>query len=824
MKGLNNITYKYIKASKSRTKMILIGIILSIALITSISIVASSIQYKSIRDAELNLGKFQGGYNHIDKSQMSILKENFLFDSVGESINFGLHNLGNDKSIRLLYGDNNALDLMNFELLEGSYPTKYNEIALEEWVLEKMNVPTKLGENIEIKYQNRFKDKYENPVEYQGEDTFILSGILKNHPDFKERPISEGIISNNYIESNVSEEKIGRMALVTLKKVTNAERTIGDIGEQIGLSDDFIFINMPLINAQGGNMKANIPFILLGILVVISTIVVIYNMFYISVVERINQFGMFRSLGATPRQIRGLILNEGLIFSVIGIPIGLLCGYILSYLIVPLIPINGEITMASSPYIIPIVAAIGLFTIMISVLKPSKLASKVSPIEALRSELLVINNGSSKFKNRRLGNLFGIIGKMSYQNLWRNRKRTWMTIISLTLSCTLFIVFSTIFTCMNIDSLVEGHMLGDYTLTGNNRGRNGFSDDIIGKLDKIEGIESYYKTKFKDMNLVLNTEEIGESFIKRWPHFTRLAEKAEDKKARIDSDVFGYQDSLLLEMKNSLVEGKIPLDSMKENLEILIRNDEGLKTYHVGDKVNLELSYLVDEENDIYESITKTFNIVGIIDDIPTYMGFSNLGPQFIIHEELFDKYFDISEFSRFDVNVKKDSENVESALNKIINQYKGTKLKSFKEEKAKMEKEKNQMMFLVLTLVIIIAVIGILNMINTMITSIISRRKEFGMLRAVGMTNEQLKKMIRIEGMYYGLISAVLSSIIGSFAAYGLYNLMKKEATYMIWKFPILQILSIFVGVIIISIISTQSGLKRVVKNSVVESIRVTE
>lgn len=824
MKRLNNITFKYIKASKSRTKMILIGIVLSIALITSISIFASSIQYKTIRDAELEQGKFQGGYNYIDKSQMNILRENFLFDSVGEWVSFGLHNLGNDKSIRLLYGDNNALNLMNFELLEGNYPNKYNEIALEEWVLEKMNITPKLGEKVEIKYQNHSKDKFGKPVEYQGEDTFILSGILKNHPDFKDSPIGEGVISKDYIDSNVSEEKIRCLAIVKLKKVSNAERTIRDIGKQIGLSDDHIFINMNLINAQGGNMEVNIPFILLGILVVISTIVVIYNMFYISVVERINQFGMFRSLGATPRQIRGLVINEGLIFSVIGIPIGLLCGYILSYFIVPFIPINGEITMVSSPYIIPIVAAIGLFTIMISVLKPSKIASKVSPIEALRSELLVIKNGSKEYKNRRLSNIFGIIGKMSYQNLWRNRKRTWMTIISLTLSCTLFIVFSTIFTCMNIESLAGEYMLGDYTLTASNRGYNSFSKDIIEKLDKIEEIDSYYKTKFKRMNLVLNTEEIGESFIKRWPHFTRLAEKAKDKKARIDSNVFGYEDPLLLEMKDSLIEGKIPLNSMKENLEILIRNDEGLKKYHVGDKVNLEFSYLVDEENDVYDIITKTFNIVGIVNDYPTFMGFTNVGPQFIIHEELFDKHFNVSEFSRFDVNVKKDSGNIESDLNNIINQYKGAKLKSFEEEKAKMEKEKNQMMFLVLTLVIIIAIIGILNMINTMLTSIISRKKEFGMLRAVGMTNEQLRKMIRIEGMYYGLISAVLSSLIGSFAAYGLYNLMKKEATYMIWKFPILQIVSIFVGVIIISIISTQYGLKRVVKNTVVDSIRVTE
>ncbi len=829
MKKATGLIPRYLIMQKRRSLLTMLGIILSIALISGIGVLSESIKFGMVEDAENLSGRHHVSFKNLNEDQINVLKNHIKLENAGINMGFGTHKVPHSNfKLSINAFDKEAAELLGMTLESGHYPEKENEIVIENWILEKMNLKPELGQKIMLDFEQQYCTEQNAWITYNtGREEFTLVGILKDIPSTKVIGRSFAITTMDTVIKHTPEDKREVQILARVRKGESIPKVISNIAQNLGLAEKDIFYNGNLLYALGESGKTNWPLVFLGIVIVIATVAAIYNIFHISVMERIKQFGVLRSLGSTPHQIRKILLGEAFIFSIISIPVGMLVGIFGCKFLVNSLSMLQD---AANNVVVPIwtiVASIGigLVTIFISVLNPARLAAKVSPMEALKINTGVIKEG--KIKKRKwqtiFERIFGVTGKMAYQNLWRNKKRTVVTIFSICLASILFIIFSFYFAGTKVDNFLSDRFLGEYCITGGLYGDEGYSEEDVLKIHSIKGVVSVLKTQFGCFNMFYSKEEIDPETFEMINTFRKFDPDPETGKYAIDSITFGYSDEVLEKVKEKLIEGTIDVDTMKSESVVLIENCEGVKSFKVGDMIIYRYKY---KENNEWKFKELSYTVGGIINSTPTYMGFSSIGPHIVMHQNQFQKDFQSVVYDRLDiiVNEEVDRESLEAKLKKISHSLEDGTVVSLKEETELLEDQLRQLKLMFVSVITVIAIIGVFNIINTISTNLIVRTREFGMLRSIGMTNAQLKRMIQMEGFFYGLIGAFWGSIIGIGLSYVLYLLMRQEATYLQWTIPWLSIIEICVGTMLIATLSTLLPLKRVTSLNIVESVRNVE
>ncbi|NFV50908.1 FtsX-like permease family protein, partial [Clostridium botulinum] len=721
MKVINELSKEYAKKSKLKRKITVLTIALATCLLTSIGIFAYSMHCMFIDEAVEFTSLSYGAFTSVSKEQVGISKNHSKLKKVGEIINAGDIKKDNNY-INVSYQDKDALELNNIKLIKGKIPSKNYEIALDKWFMDLQNLD--IGDKFKI-------DKEE----------FKVSGVITGNKHNKTNKAVEALISKIYAEDKYYEN---RSVIFTTEKDYKINETITSIGKDLNIKDKNIKINKSLVNLKEGSLSENIPYIILTVIIVISSIVVIYNIFYISIIERIQTIGLLSCIGFTRKQIKKMIIKEGSIFAMIGIPLGIVLGYALSYLVIPMIQLNNPINIKSSIYTIPVVSIIIFITVYISTLKPARYASKISPIELVR-----YSEGNSKvFKVKKRESNKNVLSDLAFANLWRNKKRTLLTIISVTLSGMLFIIISTIFSSMSVKSATEQQIKNDFEITPK------LNSDLYCEKENLS------KDSIKKLNFLKDA-----SFISNIKYIT-----GEIKEKDCQFDVYGYDEAYISKIKKNLLQGKIDANKLKnENLLILQKSDRydynrGLKLGDIVELIVYESVSTDKEGRKIYEG-KKTiykFKIAAIVSSRDLDMGWV-MGPQFIIHKDNLTGIFKDVNVSAVAINSKYGKEEeLNKDIKNIISKDTKVELKSFKEVYNKTKKEKQNIELIGYSIVITIATIGILNFINTIITGIISRKKEFGILKAIGTMDNQLKSLLLKEGFYYLGIACILAGILG--------------------------------------------------------------
>ncbi|WPC44145.1 ABC transporter permease [Clostridium sp. JS66] len=811
MNSLSNLSRKNLKVNKLKNVLVIIAIMLSTCLITTIGILSYSIQQMQIKQIVAQTGDLHVEYENVSAKQVEMLKNNKKLTSVNEYIGLGFNSKYIPYSIEMCYVDKSTGDTTDyFRLKEGNWPEKENDIAVPKWMLEKMGVKAKIGEKVNLSYSQEMK-KYK----YEGKGEFVLCGILEDSELMRtELYKAIAVVSKDYILKNVKPEY--RFNQVTAKvKGRNISNTAYEVGHSVGLSDKNISVNKMYINALGLSKDVLIPAGIAGVVVVLATVLVIYNIFYISIKERITQFGLLSALGATKKQIRRLIFREGLMLSIIGIPGGIILGHLLSLFIIPLIPLNVKLTLETSPYIVVLSAFVSLVTVAMSLRKPSKVAAKVSPIEAIRYSGVELNSRKKERKSK------GIITlrRLAYLNLWRSKKRTITTIVSMSLTGILFIVFFSMFSSMKNNP--DNYITSDFELTssrltlhGRDDGSDPLNKDVLSKVKAIKGIEKINILKHKE----LFTAD------KRIVNKVNNEVKSDDMKnfSEINCDFFGFDDSILEELKKNLLQGEISKENLKNKDEVVMVNYN--KDNHttgnplkVGDKVILEDK---NESN----SIKREFTIAAIVSYNTRWLGYTAVGPQFITHEAAYSKVLNDNRIGKICIDINNESyKSIKKSLESISKGNDNAIFFDRKEYKQKQDLEYKGMGLAAVSLISIIGLIGILNSINTMFTSIMARKKEFGMMEAVGLSSTQLRKLLQIEGLYYSGISIIVSVILGISLSYVLYLNMEfaKSSGY---KLPFIPIILVIMASICIQGVITYIGERSLRKESVIDRVRYNE
>ena len=793
MINTTKIAKSNLKVNKSRCILIIITILLSTALLSAVGMTLNNWNEYNKERVEKYYGTQHGAYGKIDEEKLKEIRAHADIEEVGVVNGVGVKTYEDETKIGLAYMDDNSIKFNSKDLIDGKFPTKKDEIVLDDLALEKLGYEKKLGQKIKLDYEDYTKDGITS-------FEFTLCGITKSTDLSKNKKAYSGIVSKEYMQSTRDMDKEVSNIFITIKNADNMSGEelkikVKDIGESLEIPKGNIMENEDYINSLKPDMQVIMWGIVIAIIVILSSILVIYNIFYLSIVTKVQEFGKLRAIGATKKQIKAIVLKEGIFLATIAIPLGILVGYIIAEFILGKIFIQAS-DVNQIPIMIGVII-ISFITVFLSLLKPMKVASKVSIVDAVR-----YNGDETKSKTRKGYESIDIKG-LCYANLKRNKKRTYITIISLSLSGIIFIVMASVMNSIDPEKMARQH----------------FPYDIQIHLDGYTfGEEDSPNTEF---NMLQTKNPLGKDFREQLLKIdgvksieSRKSLKLDIKNLNVDYDydsLTEIKEGELEDLTFYLEEGEIDMEKLKTGEEILITNadmanDLGWKP---GDKIDLTF-YDGDKK------VSKEFKIQAITSGIGSFQ----------IHNDVFEKIAKVDATDEIGIYVDKDKydevkayfENLDDKNDYIISNYIDENIVSYEFSLA-MTKA------IAYSLVIIVGIIGFINLINSMITSIITRKKELGMLQAIGLTDKQLIKMLNIEALFYTVTMLVSSLVVGGTLGYiAVYVFRKTGGSYAVYTFPIVQIILMAVVVVAAQLLLTYLISKNFNKESLIDRVRYSE
>lgn len=861
---LNNFTLRSLKLNIKRTIATCIGIILSTALICAVAGVFSSFQKTLIEHAKQEDGDYHAVFYDIPKDEQKYILENrnvkssFITQGVGYSILEGSTN-AYKPYLYLMEFDETALNSLGIQLIEGRMPENSNELVISQHIENNGGVTYKIGDKITLDVGKRIAGRYElnqnnpyNNPEDSDEDGYIEE---KLKPTGETRKFTiVGIIER----PNMEIEDYSAPGYTVITKLDKIRDNINIAAKFTNIKDTYKItkeiaedetqksndpnhwiakydynVNTELLRWSGVArsddtmaMLYSLAGIVIGI-IILSSVFVIRNSFAISITEKMKQYGMLASIGATKKQIKRNVLFEGMILGLISIPIGILCGILATFILVQIstalvgkFVFTNEINFVfSMPIVVVIASAIlGFVTIYFSCIFSARKAAKISPIDAIRSNEDIKIKAKKVKSPKIIKKLFGVGGEIAYKNLKRNKKKYRTTVISLVVSITVFISLTTFmnyaFDMSGIyyqemdynvvlianypqegfesdvkayqyfQGIIKEHELEDYRIDRRITLRADISDKVTDEYKKM------YDKEFDSESLYITITSLGEKTYKEY--IKEIGGKYEDCK----DGIIYYDNSL----------------GYNENGEEI-------------DVINIKLN---DEISGTIRETDKTINlkILKITDKGPLESYVSSPYGTFIISDELMDS---IGNFycGSMRINAKDPDDlcqKIKDEKNSSAEDEKFTlHITNYKEQ----ADEENRMVLLISIFlygfITVISLIGVTNIFNTITTNMNLRSKEFAMLKSIGMTKKEFNKMIRLESIFYGVKSLIIGCALGIGISYWMYRVVVgAEATSGLpFIFPTEAVIIAIVFISVIVGIIMKYSLSKINKQNIIETIR---
>ncbi|ABS41799.1 FtsX-like permease family protein [Clostridium botulinum] len=888
MKSYSEITGRYLKQNKKRTILTIVGIILAISLFSGIGNLFFSMRDGLVANERKNKGNYEVKYFGVNKDKVNKLSNNFEIKDYGVSKDNNFFILKDDKNnenkstmdnkpkiINLDFYDNSMLNnVMTINMKEGRKPKAADEIILEKRAKTKFG--KKVGDYIEannIDPEVLVKSlKVDSKITAQSNLQKLQSNEVKKYKivGYYEKKVSQTsdlYEARGYLNKNSMEKDENYSFYANLKEKKNKVDIGKKVGSTVGLSEnkkidgdpEIIFNDAVLrLMAEGNDTLLNKDtmsvFIFIATLIIVCTVAVIYNAFNISVAERINQFGVLRSIGATPGKIRKLVFKEAFIMSIIAIPIGIISGYLGIYTTIKLMS-NSErfvfegLKIGFYKEVILICIVLTLITIILSVLGPAIKASKVSPIDAIRNSSNLKKEKIRRRKGRLIKLIFGIEGAVAYKNIRRNNKRFIITVFSLMISLIMFIIITSM---TKMTDEVTKQLISSAPFDAVIQTKESMDEKFISEIKSKDDIKKVYTPKIRRALVYLEKDILNEKYYEKINKDMPKSEKIKGKDyVCLDQVTYSaYDKSSLEQVKNNLVGGKIDTEALNNNGVLLINRNEVSKKnggrvvaditkYKVGDKIRIprtkdkfysemEGNKKLDLKGEFKQGVEKgdfiELTIVGILNKDIFNISAAHDSIGLVFSDKCFEKNFGKLPIDSVAINYK--------------NEKAGEKYAGYFEEKAEelqgsymdlhslnnqMDSIQKQISVFMYGFIAIITIIGMVNIINTITIGLLLRKSEFATLTAIGMTKSQLNKMVMLEGLLHGIFTSVFGSII----SYILYNLLLKQSFNFInfdLKFPIDVFITGILGVIAITLLASVIPLRRLKKMSIVENIRAKE
>ena len=860
MQVLTKITIKNLKLNKKRTIGTLVGIILSVALICAVAGMATSLRQSLIQTASSNTGYWHLKLSNINKEDIEKLKNNRDIKDLNIINDVGYAKLAksaneNRPYIHLYSLDEKSFNNMELELVEGTYPQNNNEIAISKSIIDDAQVDLKIGDTITFNIGDRYigdrmlSSGYEfEPAELMNEPENV-DLILSEMPEdsTKETDVERkeeikvnftkeftivGIMSENEqpikpisfmydagyacVTNGLDEGETN--AYIAFKNPLDSETSIDEIlrinlnsGEisEYSYSINYELLKWESFNTNLGDSSLNMMIavvIIVIAIIILTSVYCIKNTFSISLTEKIKMYGMLSSIGATKKQIKKSVIQEGMILSLIGIPVGILVGILLVYILV--IAVRGALSgildiVVSKITLLPILISIilGIVTVYLSCLSAARKAKKITPLEAIKSSN-DIKIKSKKIKSPKIiKKIFGVGGVIAYKNLKRSKKKYRTTVISIAMSVFVFIASSTLinyafeamggyykdydynikFSSTSSDGQELKQILNDenfsnYTLL--------YKTNSILKITDMSKLSEFGKTVFIENDLYKNNEIPVEIYGLNSEDFKEYLEKL-----GVDYDK-NKDKAVLLDYYSLYKEGK----TIKNRLLTYSPNDS--ISGNVEDKeFNVSISKITETVPDGLEG-TYFYSAV-IVLNIDEYGNNFNFVPNMLTTNS--EEPDDLAKRSQ-----KYDNMYVTNIASEV-RFYDSVRLVVY---------------IFAYGFIGIITLIGVTNIFNTLTSNIDLRQREFAMLKSIGMTKKEFNKMINLETLFYSLKALIFGIVLGLIASFAIYKAFAQSLDYG-FKIPMQAILISILFVFVIVFIIMKFAIGKINKQNIIDTIR---
>ena len=841
---IKKLSGRYFKASRSRNAIAIIAIILTTILFTTIFTLGSGLM-DTVHDQNIRKagGDGQAVLNYISDEVYGDVAENPLIDRIAytKAVSYRLQNPGLERwRSDLWYMDDTALEFARYAPTTGRRPETEHEIIADTKTLDALGVQARVGETVSLTYDIK-GTVYTTDFTLCGFwETDSLSGIGRLIVSKAFVDARSDILTYTYPVDNDYSGVVS--AYVMFKENGDIEAQLHQLLSETGYTcdtmggspDDGNYVIARVSPAyQSGALTDNPAMLVSGIvgvaLIIITGYLIIYNIFQISVIQDIQSYGQLKTLGTTKRQIKRLINRQALRLSLIGIPVGLLAGFFIGRALVPFL-MNGTsytadagIKVTINPLIFLGSTAFALFTVFVSVRKPAKIAGTVSAIEAIR----YTENDAAAFGPRRAKDRKSTHGAklhmMALANLGRNRKRTVLVIVSMTLS---LVLFNTVFTLsggFDIDKYIAKFLDTDFVISTADyfqfrfeTSESELSESFIEAVKQNEG--------FENGGRLYTSRSLEEPFSTEHNAFSSYNR---DQNGNPFVNLYGADDFLLNGME--VIEGTIDLEKLKSGTYILLSvecNDDGTvienPNISVGDTVRINhltmngLSSAIDGSYD--------FIVMAKVRANENTATTRNTGEaRFYLPTEIFLPLCENPHLVSFPFDVK---EGTETSMAEFLDSYIDSVEPSMDfESKATYTSSFDDLTSLIITiggaLSIIIGIIGIANFVNSVLTSVITRKKEFAMLQSIGMTGKQLKRMLSFEGMYYAVGTMVASAVLGVLFSVVVVRGISSGIWFFTYRFVMWPLLVIYPFLILLTVAIPALLYRQIARASIIERLR---
>lgn len=849
---IRHLAWKSLQASRTRNLVAVAAIALTAVLFTSLFTIALSINEGFQQANFRQVGGFShGGFKYLTEEQFEELKDDPLIGQWGirRFLGMPVDVPFNKSHVEISYSDTNEAHWQYCDPVKGYLPQEgTDQAATDTHVLELLGIEPQIGAEFTVTF---YVDG--NPTT----QTFTLSGwweydeaIVANHILIPESRVNEILEETGVDPDNSSDGMTGTWNMdVMLKNGSRIEQDLNRILENHGYQNEEAGDNYIEIGVNWGYTGARIsdaadPLMIAAVAVVLLLIIftgylIIYNVFQISVAGDIRFYGLLKTIGTTPRQLRRIIRIQALALSAAGIPIGLVLGWLIGGQLTPVIVerLDGVVTLTSlNPLIFIIAALFALFTVLLSCRRPGRMAAKVSPVEAVRYTEAGNRTRARGRKARKVSPL-----TMAWANLGRNKGKTAVTVLSLSLAVVLLTVTVNFTGGFDMDKYVSNFTASDFIVANAAKFQTssvGFNadmgvpqtviDDIRAQGDITDSGIVYGQTStmleyveedyFRQLNQYFYTPEQLDNLI-------RLTDRNESGLLAANIQLSGMSPFALDHL--TVLEGDLsPLYEPGSRAIAAVysedeygRADMDSHWAKPGDTVTLryveQYEYCDPDTGEVYgayEDIPQgadftarpvryrdaEYKVTALV-TVPSALSYRYYGSdEFILNDETFaaDTGTDSVMYYAFDT-----SDDTNAAMEDFLSDYTENVNPDLDyESKATYagEFESMRAMFLLLggAMSFIVGLVGILNFFNAVLTGIIARQRELAVLQSIGMTGRQLRTMLIWEGLLYALgaagLALLLTLILGPVAFRAIEGLFW-FFTYRLTLTPFLLVIPLF-------------------------------
>lgn len=945
MNLMKTLTLKNLKLNRKRTIVTIVGIILATALLSALVTLVSSFQYSVIEYQKQKGGDFHVKFSNVKMSELSEFKNNRNIESTFETMGMGFAKLDDCKNEDKPYAYVMATDEAGFErgcfkLIEGRMAKNEDEIVIPRHLKTNGRIDIKVGDEITLDIGKRYDSNTESVISencaYEHDAETLTDTVTKHYKvvGIMERPgygmedysaagytfvtySDELAAIDNGTKSEASEADttLTVYSRYTKKALRNKDAVTADI---IGVdeklfekannssvemsaeeSDRFlkemenakydIYMNGYLISYEcvfpiDGTFKALFTVAtVVALIIILTSVYCIKNSFNISITEKIRQYGMLASVGATRRQIKSSVKTEAAMLGVVGIPVGTMSGILASLILVKVVNVlsagwlNVALNFHTSLPALILAVILSIATIYFSATGSARRAAKVTPLEAIRNTK-EIKIKSAKLKTPAIiGRIWGIGGVISYKNIKRNNKKYRTTVTSIVICSVTFIVIS-YFMSMAFSMVGMSYASADYNIGINMSCKKDIDiEKFSNLLSGIEGAEDYLVGAGYDFDVDKPeyTKEYGEycrqvyddsEDVSQMVLITVLDDKSYDKYAS-DAGIKNAAAGAILVNKGTF-------DVYNENSSKYVKKEMELYKYKAGDTIECgynvyddassddnaaegdtesstddnnavegdtessteDNSGYVDEET-INKGVRKTVDvtIAGVTDKVPTcYNGYGNTSLLFMNQKGFESLWADGKSGNEFKPGnaiysayvVAENADEYQDTLEKETAENPEYSQISFYVSNMDKQMRDEKSLFTLLGvfaygLIVVIALIGITNIINTLSTGMELRSREFATLRSIGMTDKQFAGMVRLESVFISVKALVIGVPLGILISYLLCVMMNRMDDAIIYEPPYKAIILCIVVVIMLIYAIMKLSMTKLRHNNIIETIK---